>query len=593
MVSSVRKERVARRTLKRNPMGLRHRTTRSGVIAVAGSAVFIGFLAWPMLFTSSGLAGDWVGHLWEVWKQETNLSHNHAPSLFVSGGNTVFLPLFGYYGGTLFALSGALSLGLGSAVRSYVVFWLLGFAAAYGGWFWLARMAGLGRWLAHVPGFVFITSGYYLTLIYARGDFAEFSGVSEIPLMVASGLSVLFAKRLRPLPALALAGSTLVFFGSHNITVLWGSSVLVLLSAVLIAAVPQARRRITRAGVARVAVLAVPAALISAWYLLPAIAYGSRTWVSTGLGMGLAHNLYHTKPLVSAGHLFTFSRSSVTVEVTDFVLALPVLALIWVAASIVLSWRVSDPSVWRRVLVIAAGSTLVLVVMMAHPRLILHLPRPYQLIQFTYRLESYVLLSLCGAMLAALVLLGRSGSRAGRIWLYTVVTVLVASGIGAIQQVDTHPTVVHDRDLALNDKSEPVHRHILDQRLTYSDVTLPTIHPVGLPMVIFSPAAVHDDHLTVTVHLPPGSRLVDTNLAGAPYFVNLSGAQTVGRDDRRFMVLRLPPGSDGRPHTISLRSAEGLPIRLGRWVSFSSVAFWLILLVWTVIRSRLTPWRGT
>jgi hypothetical protein len=38
-----------------------------------------------------------------------------------------------------------------------VLTYVLGFAAAYGGWYWLSRMFGVGRWLAHVPGIVFVT----------------------------------------------------------------------------------------------------------------------------------------------------------------------------------------------------------------------------------------------------------------------------------------------------------------------------------------------------------------------------------------------------------------------------------------------------
>ena len=130
---------------------------------------------------------------------------NHLPSLFLNYPYGVLYPEYAFYGGTLYALTGTLSLALGNTpVATYVLTYLLGFAAAYGGWYWIARMVGLGRWWSHVPGLVFITSAYYLTLIYARGDWPEYIAVSTIPLMVASGLSVLRADRLRLWPALVL-----------------------------------------------------------------------------------------------------------------------------------------------------------------------------------------------------------------------------------------------------------------------------------------------------------------------------------------------------------------------------------------------------
>ena len=48
---------------------------------------------------------------------------------------------------------------------------------------------------------------------------------------------------------------------------------------------------------------------------------------------------------------------------------------------------------------------------MTHPRWILVLPDPWQMIQYSYRLETFVLFGICGAIIAALVLVDRSGRR--------------------------------------------------------------------------------------------------------------------------------------------------------------------------------------
>jgi hypothetical protein len=61
-------------------------------------------------------------------------------------------------------------------------------------------------------------------LIYGEGAWPAFLASSMMPMIVAAGLSILRAERSRLLPACALAGSTIVFFGSHNITMVWGPS---------------------------------------------------------------------------------------------------------------------------------------------------------------------------------------------------------------------------------------------------------------------------------------------------------------------------------------------------------------------------------
>ena len=182
-----------------------------------------------MFFTSSYFVEDWLNHLWYMWHQSITIRENHLPSLFLNYSNRVFYPHYAFYGGTLYALVGTLSLALGNApMETYILTYLLGFAASYGGWYWIARICGLGRWQAHAPGLVFITSAYYLTLIYGRGDWPEFLGVSMIPLMIAAVLSIIRADRLRLWPAVALTVSSVVFFGSHNLTMIWGSTLLAL-----------------------------------------------------------------------------------------------------------------------------------------------------------------------------------------------------------------------------------------------------------------------------------------------------------------------------------------------------------------------------
>jgi hypothetical protein len=544
----------------------------------------IGFLAWPMLFTSSGMAQDWSNHLWYIWRQSVTINRDLQPSLFLNDGGSVFYPFYAFYGGTIYALFGALTVALGDGpVAAYVISYLLGFAATYAGWYWLARMAGLGRWQAQIPGLLFITSAYYLTLVYARGDWPEFIAVSTLPLLVAAGLHVLLADRMSLRWAILLVGCALVFFGSHSITMLWGVTVLAVGGLAVAVAVPQARRRVTRRGVIRVAVLVIPASLVNAWYLFPALAYGQRSSIATHYDY--AGTLRSSSFLVSFVRLFTFSRASAVENTPDFVLALPLLAVAWVLLSILISLILRGDAVWRRVLWVLSVLSTVFAVLMTHTSLLLALPRPYTLLQFSYRLETYVLLGLSGAVLATLVL-ARSWPRRWRMWSWTAIVVLIASGVGAVQQVDSyprgdsHPGVVEpDRYVVFNPDHQPPFTGGLGD---YNDASLPLSEPPGTPIGIFFPTVIYNEKVTISVKLPAGV-LVHTNLTGAPYLVSVTGAKVVGRDKSGDMVLEINAAKSSRQQ-ITLSRSNRLPVVLGRLVTRFALALLVLLLAACLIR---------
>lgn len=578
----------------------RKRLTRSAAIALPAIVVIM-FLAWPMLFTSSGMGEDWVSHLWYIWRQSLTIASDHHPSLFLNYSESAFYPLYAFYGGTIYALAGTLTLLLGNApVTAYVLTYIIGFAAAYGGWYWLGRMSGLGRWVAHVPGLLFISSGYYLTLVYSRGDWPEFIGVSSIPLVVASGLSVLRARRLQILPAFALAGSTLVFFGSHSVTMLWGLTMLTLLALAIAVAVPGARKSVTRDGVIRVAAVAVPAALVNAWYLLPAVAYVSRTSVANVYDY--AGELHAFSFLVSADSLFTPWRTAEILNTPDFVYSLPVFAIAWVLMGIAISLRHKGDTAWRRVLWIVSGVSVLFAVLMTHPDLILDLPHPYTLVQFGFRLESYVLLGVSAAVLAILVL-ARSWPGRWRLWSWTAIVVLLAAAAGAVQQVDGYPSgtnrppmaVTADRYVVFQPSGlPPVTAAGLGCRTGigcgYDDNSLPLVVSEGFPQINFPISAIRGDRVTLPVDQPVGT-LVTTNLAGAPYFVNVTGAHAIGRDADGHIVLRVTAARGHAGAQISLSPSDRFPLVLGRAITLLALAFLALASVAVLarrLRMRLT-----
>jgi hypothetical protein len=564
---------------------------RSKVSSTGLALIVIAALARPLIFTHAAFNGDWMEQLWFMSRQALAIRADHAPSLFLNYPAGVLYPQYAFYGGTLYSVSGMLTLLLGDApVTGYVVTYLLGFAGAYGGWYWMGRMAGLDRLWAHVPGLLFVTSAYYLTLIYARGDWPEFMAVSMIPLSIAAGLSVLRADRLRLWPALALAGASIIFFGSHSLTLVWGGTLIVVAGTVIVIVIPQARREVTRAGGVRVAGLVVPALLVNAWFLCPAIAYETTTGIASDY-RDWRSVLHSTHYLVSMHHLFTLSRITATGPGPNFALTLPVLTAAWLIVSVVIFAVKGLAAPWMRMLIICVGFATVILVMMTNAGLILVLPRAYSTLQFSYRLESYILLASSGAALAALVLSRRAGHRLQR-WSWAILPVAIFSVLGAIGQVDGYSTAgnSHTALASFNRPSHPplVFGDYLDVRqLALAD------DPYGEPPTVdFSSTAGHDNRFTAVAHLPVG-QLVDTNLQGPPTLVQVTGARIVGVDAGGYEVMEI--GSLGAPEwrapgpavnaTISVGPGSSFPVVLGRYLSLTGLVVLLgELLVVTVRR---------
>jgi hypothetical protein len=575
---------------------------RSAAVGLGPPVLLIGVLAWPLMFSSGYFNEDWMEQLWFIWKQSMAIHANHLPSLFLNYHYGLFYPHYTFYGGTLYALTGTLALALGSAPAAYVLTYLLGFAAAYGGWYWMGRMAGLGRWWVHVPALVFITSAYYLTLIYARGDWPEFIGISTIPPMIAGGLSVLRADRLRLWPAAALTASGILFFGSHSLTIVWGATVIFLVGLAILLWVPQARREVSRAGVIRVALLLIPAALVSAWFLVPAVAYESQTRIASAFTTW-QRLLKDTMPLVSVDHLFTLSRASASIPGAAFALSLPILAIAWVLVGIALALRGQPRSPWTRVLLICASLTVLLTVLMAHSALILALPRIYATLQFAYRLETYVLLGLCGAVLAILALMQGAGPKT-RLWRWALVPVVLVAVVGAVQQSRSYPNSGNrqseNRTAVFNSfrklDAAGAGRLLPD----YIDVDQQILTPRnGQPAdVKFALAAVHDNRVSKVVHLRSG-QLVYSNLFAPPDMVNIKGARIVGINEEGYDVLEIGPAAPAaatpgatrhdaaaQTETISIAPADTLPVVAGRVLTLLAIIALAAVFATIAVRER-------
>jgi hypothetical protein len=542
-----------------------------------------------MLFTSSGLGGDWEHHLWYVWHQGLALRADGAPSLFLSTPYSVFYPEYAFYGGTINALAGSLALIPGSTpTAAYVATYVLGFAAAYGGWYWAARMAGLGRLAAQAPALAYVTSACYLTLIYGEGDWPAFLGASAMPLMAAAGVDVLLAERMRVRSAIALAAATIVFFGSHNITMLWGSTELAAAAVLVLVCVPQARRRVKLRGIARLAGVFVPAALVNAWFLLPALAYSSHTKIVSEIDYLTSHYTLGGMPF---NQLFTFSRAATLPDSPGYVLALPTSIIVWALASVVILVAIVRHGVWMRVLGVFCAVTGAVLIVMTHAAILSALPSPYDVLQFAYRLDIFVLMGVSAVVLAVLVAL-RSGPRRLRLYGWTIVPVLIVSTIGAVQQVGAYQRTTTPRAATFSRGSE-VFAEIYND---YGYARGPLIQS-ALPQLSISPAAIHDERFSEWVNLRPG-QLVDTNIGGGPDLLRITGARVAGHDVHYHLVLAVGPrtaAASARPRTpvaaehLTIAPAQTAPVVLGRALSLLGAIALLGALAGPALRRRLRP----
>ena len=298
-----------------------------------------------------------------------------------------------FYGGTLYAVAGALSVLAGHrpgvAFEATIV---LSVAASYGGVLWLARQLGVRSWMAHAPALTFAASAYYVTNLYGRGAWSEFVATSALPLLVASGVRIARSPRLEAVPCALFVASAIVASGSHNITLLWGS----ITFAVALVALRVALRRpltVERRRIAWLVALLGLALCANAWFLLPAVTYARDTQISSNpiLPWRASGEFNHPRRV-----LFPDRHGSVSRNTPALYVEAPVWMLGWALGALALLWRRVTPALRRAafvfVMVLAALLALILVESLYDA-----LPRVLAQIQYPYRLNTYVALAIAGA----------------------------------------------------------------------------------------------------------------------------------------------------------------------------------------------------
>jgi hypothetical protein len=576
------------------PRVARGRPSTPALIDLAIATLAVLLIASPVLFTSKGFSPDFINAIWIVGRQQHAIAAHLHPTLFLQTQQGVFSPEFAFFGGTLFALTGALAALLGgSTILAFEVVTVAAIAAAYGGFFWLARQLGVKGLLAHAPALVFVTSAYYISELYGRGAWEEFIAVSMLPLVSAAGLRVVRG-RLSFWPVACLVAASAVFSGSHNITLLWGSTLAVVALVLYWLASGRSRELPWR----RILVVAGLIALgvgLNGWFLLPDISYAHDTIVSAERVAWSVSGFFNTFGVIF-DPLRTVPSDSGTPAL--YVQA-PVLALAWGVVALPLSWRERPLRAGVATALIVLAGVLVLIMSSGAWS---SLPTVFQYTQFPYRLQTYVTLAVAGLVLVGALALSRRADsgratgpdRALALGLGLVVVFGVALAAWQLwvpntQGFRTSQTEPHfwnfsgSRDKVLRGPQTVLPESWYAEN-QFEDGSLPVLGTTA--SFTFTPAEVNDDRLAGSVSLPAGLQPFATNIAGGPYLVHVGGgARVVGRTPEGKLVLeRTTSGS--QPVPVELAPRLSAPVVLGRITTAASAALLLALALAALVRRR-------
>lgn len=561
-------------------LGVRRPGPRAIALLEALAVALLLALVTRLLFADGDrLDRDFSNDAWYARHQADALRDGHLPSLFLTQSRSAFYPIFAFYGGTLFVLFAGLSLVTGDALVAEAIMYVLALSMAYGGWLWLARQAGVGRWLAHAPAIAYVTAPYVITNIYARQDLAETVATAAVPLMVAAALSVARADRLRAGPAAALAVATLLFTGSHNLTLLFGTLFLVALGLLVVAGVPGARRAVPRRGALRVLAVVAPAVAVNAWFLLPDLFSASHTAIAQRTEA--ARTLLRADAdAFSLAHLLTPGRPDAA-EASGY--TLPILVVAWSAVALVAArapWR----STFVRLAAVLAVATVAVVALVGHAGAIGALPSPFVLLQGGGRLVTFALFGICGLLVAALAAARRPGRA------LTVVLAAVLA-LGTVQALAQAGNVVRAPGPVLPPMDGVTTFGLGD----YADATLPIVTPpADAPSVTLSHATVRGDRAQLTIAAAPGTMFL-TNVMAPADMLHAEGVSFVARwaapspegwQRRWYLVAQIDPRATGNRHRVVITPARTARIFAGRVLSALGLLGLLALAAVSVARRR-------
>jgi hypothetical protein len=415
--------------------------------------------------------------------------------------------------------------------------------------------------------------------------------VSALPLVLAASLR-LVRGRWRFWPAACLVAASVIFSGSHNITLLWGATLALLALGCywLLSGRPRGlpwRRMLATAGLIALGVG------LNGWFLLPDVRYAH----DTVLGGGYIEPWAATRFFNTFGVIFDPLRTVPAESTTPALyVQLPLLALAWGLIAAPLYWRERRSRAGLATALIALAGLLVLTMSSGAWSA---LPAFYRRIQFPYRLQSYVALACAGLVLLGALALTRRAERgrAGRSdrGLALALGLVLAFGVAVCAWqlwvpntrkacTPTRCPSYANRSLALS--GPPTLRpNSWEAGNDYGDNSLPVVTTEGRKFD-FAANSVENNRLSGPLQFPAGLAPFATNIASGPYLVHVGGgASVVGRTEEGYLVLKRTTGGS-QPVNIDIRDRLSAPVQLGRITTAVAAALLLALALAAAVRHR-------
>lgn len=521
-------------------------------------AVIFGLLT-PLFFTDRTFSSDWGNHMWLIWEQGLDIRSLGEPSYFLQTSLGAFYPYYAFYGGSIYTVLGAVSWLLDAEV-AVVLAYAGSLAAAYLGWTWIARQAGIEGWRAQLPGCIAVTAPYAVTNLYGRGDIPEVIATSMIPLIAASAISLVRERRVRLRTAAIYVSSVAVLTGTHTLTLVWGTTFLLVCVGLLV--ICNWRTVVDRFERGLILVwLTVLGIGVNSWILMPLVLYHDR--LQEG-GPDSLNYLDYT----DLGQLFSPFRDGAGIHpevMADVNAQLPVLALAWVLVFGIAYGRFLSTRD-RKVALGMVRIFLVYFLLIASPLLIGALPEAFRYVQFPYRILTYVDLALVGLVVLVLLAVQRADSAPRFPALLLAGVAVVSFGLSLDQSFGVR-SWLSGRDEALASAVQPPPTWYATSQ--FADSSAPVVKP-SLPLLLRLPIG-SGDRGRYTATYPPGpAGTAVTNISTGPYLVDVSGAQPVGRTDEGKMIVALP--ASPRPRRVRVAAAWNNDLTAGRWLTLASLA---------------------
>jgi hypothetical protein len=576
------------------PVGISYPSRESARDVLLGLAVVL-FVLSPELVSHRAFGIDSSNHAWLIWNQGLAIAHTGHPTLFLSAGgpgNTqvgILEPYYGFYGGTLYAFAGTISALLGDRPQAaYIICSGIFVAMAYRGVWLIARAAGVSRLVANLPAFIFATSAYYVTDVFARAAWPELAALSALPFVLGYGLRLL-RERWTAGGVAGFAFGTVLLTGSHNISLVWSTTIVLIVGALAYVLVGSHRPSPKR--LAMVGALFALSTAVNAWFLLLDLLHSADTFISTSI-----FYWEFTKGFDKLTNVFTPLRSTPKASGTiGLTIEAPVLALALAIGLLILSRRSTPPDrrFLRRLWWLIVGAIAVLCgLLVMHESAWNWLGHPYTYIQFPYRLVGWITLGVVLLLVLGLGLVRNPAPRTRR-WLVGLGGLLVVvTLIQAAVQLYPHNDDVfynYNRNVAYVSGPQTLPWSWYDDE-SYHDGSLPeVVVPSGRELTVPIPRA-GGTHVHAMVTLPPGTDPVETDFAGGPYVEHVSGDgfKVIGRSDSGMIVIQPTTPGIHQPTLINVDADGGAAQTIGGAISVIA----LLILIEFVGFLGLRSWRA-